>query len=340
MLDLRSDFLTRPTAEMITAMNEAALTPPAFGLREDKHVQILERRAAEVLGKEDALFCPTCTQANQIAINVHVSPGESVAAEADAHIFTSEAGAYSALSGAVAAPVQSADGHVDLAHLASVVESPAGLGTKTGLVVLENTHVRSGGRVIPEEVLSAAYAVARQADTPLHLDGARLPNAAVALGCDLTDLSRHSDSVSLSLNKGLGAPLGAILAGTAEFIEAAVQVRQRFGGGWRPAGIPAAAALLALEGWGEWIAEDHVVAKLLGEALAEVPGVVIDQDQVQSNLVLAAVEGMTAQELTTRLARASVLVLPYLSDAVRIAIYRDVTRGDVGRIVEAFRAAG
>ena len=337
MPDLRSDFLTRPTPAMIKAMHEAALAQPSFGLREDRFVAALESEAAELLGKEDALFCPTCTQANQIAINLHVRPGEAIAAQTDAHVFTSEAGAYSALSGAAALELPGENGELSLKGLEAVLKPRGGLATRIGLLALENTHVRSGGCVLPEAQMFEAFELARRYGVPSHLDGARLPNAAVVLGLTLAQLSEPADTVALSLNKGLGAPLGAILAGSRAFVEEAVQIRQRFGGGWRPAAIPAAAARLALQGWQKWITHDHLEARWLAEQLMEIPGIHIDQRQVQSNLLLVGLGNLDASTLAQRLAELQVLVLPFAHDRIRIAIYRDVLREELETVVSAFR---
>jgi len=337
MPDLRSDFLTRPTPAMIEAMREAALARPSFGLREDRFVAALECEAAALLGKEDALFCPTCTQANQIAINLHVNTGEAIAAQSDAHVFTSEAGAYSALSGAVALEVPGVNGEISREQLAAVLKPASGLAPRVGLVVLENTHVRSGGCVLPESQMVQAFELAKRYQIASHLDGARLPNAAVVLGRTLAELSEYADSVALSLNKGLGAPLGAMLAGSRAFVEEAVRIRQRFGGGWRPAAIPAAAARIALQGWQEWIAQDHRQARWLAERLAEIPGVHIDLEQVQSNLLLVGLGDLDGSTLARRLAEQEVLVLPFARDRIRIAMYRDVTREELEAVISAFR---
>ena len=337
-VDLRSDILTRPTEVMIAAMNEAARSPSGFGLREDSYVQRLEAAVAAMLGKEDALFCPTCTQANQIAIHLHSKPGQLVAAEKQSHIFTSEAGAAAALSGVTSLPIDGQAGIMDLKFLSESLGPTDALRSEVGLVWLENTHVRSGGSALPIDYMKQAADVARAANVPVHLDGARLANAAIALGASMQCLADQASSVSLSLNKGLGAPLGAVLAGSGDFIRAAETVRQRWGGGWRPAGIPAAAGLVALDGWETRLAADHDRAQMLAEALTEIPGVVIDVQGVHTNLLTVEVEGMDAATLVSRLKENDTLALAYSPTLVRLAIYQGIDDAAVGVVTAAFRA--
>ncbi|MBT6278186.1 MAG: hypothetical protein HOI95_29135, partial [Chromatiales bacterium] len=333
--DFRSDFLSRPTQAMRDAMADAGVTPSAFGLREDPFVQRLEERAARLLGKEDALFCPTCTQANQIAINLSIHPGQAVAAIADAHIFTSEAGAVAALSGGVVLPVAGEHGVMDDSALAAALVPGDSLRPSVGLVVEENTHVRSGGRVIRETALRDHARSAERHGIPVHIDGARLPNASIALDVPMQQLARHSSSVSLSLNKGLGAPLGAILAGSAAFIQEAEVVRQRLGGGWRPAGMIAAAALTALDAWEPRITADHRRAQGMVNALHNAEGVLVEPQQVQSNLILAAVRNIGADELVHELEGAGVLALKFGPAHIRLAIHADIDDDATNRAIDA-----
>jgi threonine aldolase len=335
VVDLRSDFLSSPSEAMIDAMNAAARSPGGFGLRENLHVRALETKVATLLNKEDALFCPTCTMANQVAINVHCSPGDAVVAETSSHIFTSEAGAPGALSGVNARPIEGQNGRMDDEALANALTPSDALRARVSLVVLENTHVRSGGQVIPIAAMRSHHAMALQADAAVHLDGARLVNAALALNVELEQLSQYADSVSLSLNKSLGAPLGAALAGTREFITEAVRVRQRFGGGWRPAGIPAAAALVALDHWRARLAADHQRARTLAAALTNLQGVSLEQP-VMSNLLVVQVQGMTAHELAAKLDDDGIRVIPFSANGVRLAIYHDINDQHIERVAYAF----
>ena len=337
LIDFRSDFLTRPTETMIAAMSEAARKPTAFGLREDANVQAIESQAAQLLGKADALFCPTCTQANQIAIHLLTRPGTSVIAIEDAHIFTSEGGALSALSGVVPRPVSGKYGVIDESDLRIALRPGDTQRSSATLLVLENTHVRSGGCVVSNPAMQAAYTMARDAKLPVHLDGSRLANAALFANTTMAELAAGSASVAMSMNKGLGAPLGAVLAGSTEFINQAEIVRQRFGGGWRPAGIMAAAARVALDDWEARLGRDHVHAKQLALALHEIGGVNIDLKQVQTNLVLAQFEGLDADSLVVALAEQGILAIEFSPTHVRLALYHDLGEPEIAQCVESFR---
>ena len=232
-IDLRSDFAARPTKAMIEAMVRAAEMPSGFGLREDPTVVRLEALAAEILGKEDALFVPTCMMANQIAIHVCCRPGDVFLTEAEAHVVTSESAAASVLSGAMPRCVAAVNGAFDLDDLVAALKPGDTQRPAAALVLQENTHVRSGGRDVAFEHMQAIAEMARAQGVPVHLDGARIFNAATALGRPASDLAQLAETVSFNLNKGLCAPLGAILAGTSDFVNDAVRVRQMFGGGWR-----------------------------------------------------------------------------------------------------------
>lgn len=339
MIDLRSDFLSRPTEEMVAAMSAAARAPTAFGLREDPIQQELEALAAQMLGQQDALFCPTCTMANQIALHVHCRPGDAFLIDAAGHMITSESGAPAALSGANAKPVPSVAGRMRADAVAGAIRAADAQRSRTKLIVVENTHVHSGGTVLPEADMAAIHALGRERGIPVHLDGSRIFNAAIALGVPGRQLGGHGDSVSLSLNKALGAPLGAILAGSRDMIGEAERIRQMFGGGWRPIGIPAAAALVALQTMVDRLAEDHAHAKRLADGLAACPGIAIDFEQVQSNIVLARTaepERVSVDDLVARLERAGVRVIPFGSDCVRLVMYHNITTADVDRTIAAF----
>ncbi len=338
-VDLRTDFVSRPTEAMVAAMMEAARSPPAFGLREDPTVRRLEARAAERIGKEDALFCPTCTQANQIAIHLHCRPGEAFVAEASAHVVRSEAGAASALSGAMPRPVAGTRGAMAPMDVAAAIAAGDAQRSRTALVVVENTHVHSGGAVVPLETMCDIRAIAARAGVPVHLDGARLFNAATALGVDAQALAACADTVAFNLNKGLGAPIGAIFAGPCDLIEEAVRLRQMFGGGWRPAGILAAAGVVALDAMVDRLAEDHANARRLAGAIAAMPGIRID-GPVETNIVLAGVErsGLDAGTLAEALAAEGILVLPVDARTVRLVTHPDVGDAEIAATIAAFAA--
>lgn len=335
-IDLRSDFIARPTREMIAAMTRAAELPGGFGPREDTTVARLERLAADILGHADALFCPTCTMANQIAIHIRCRPGESFITEAEAHVVTSESAAAAALSGAMPRLVPARNGALDIAATAAALVGADAQRSRVGVIVVENTHVRSGGRVIGLGHMRMVAETARAAGVPVHLDGARLFNAASALGVPARDLAAAADSVAFNLNKGLAAPLGAILAGETDFIAEAVRVRQMFGGGWRPAGVPAAAGIVALESMVDRLADDHVRARAMADGLAELDGIDVDPKAVESNILLVRPGGAMPDALSAALARHNVLVLPF-GPFLRLVTHHEITDAAVAETLAAFR---
>ena len=326
VVDLRSDFLSRPTAAMRRSMDLAAAEQCHFGLREDPHQAALERRAAELLGKEDALLVPTCTMANEIALMLLARPGEVVAAQADAHIVTSEAGAPAALGGLFVASVVGDAVMPPVEAWTAIARRGADeLKPRVAAFSIENTHNRGGGAVLTADYTAAICGVAKAHGLSVHLDGSRLFNAAVALGCDPIGLTQDCDTVALSLNKGLGAPVGAILAGSRELIASALVVRQRLGGGFRPTGVIAAAGMIALEDWSH-LAADHERAKRLALELSKVPGLSVRADFVETNIVavkISAAEVAPAQ-LCQRLAEKGILALPFGSERIRLVTYRDI----------------
>jgi threonine aldolase len=340
VLDLRSDFVSRPTPAMVAAMTEAAGRRGGFGLREDRDVSALEALAARMTGKEDALFCASCGLANQVAIHLHCRPGAVVVAEADSHVITSEAGGPAALSGVMFRGIAGREGIPDPTAVDEALRGSDPQRAPVELLVLENTHVRSGGSVMDLPTSRTLHGLARDRGIPVHLDGSRVFNAAAALGVAPAELCAASDSVAFSLNKGLSAPLGAILAGSAAFIERAVRVRQMFGGGWRPAGIPAAAATVALATMPQRLARDHEVARALAGALTDLEGIRPGQSRVQTNLVLLDVDARLgdAARFAGALAAHGVLALPFGTQRLRLAVYHEIEPRHVARVREAFRA--
>ncbi len=341
VVDLRTDFISRPTAAMIDAMVRAAQTPPGFGLRDDPTVAALERRAADLLGKEDALFCPTCTAANQIAIAIQTNPGDRVVADATAHIITSEGGAPAALSGVMMQGLAGHRGEIPMDALTVALDGGDAVQGRTRLAVIENTHVRSGGTVLSLNYMRRVSKETAVRDIRLHLDGSRLFNAASALGVNATTLTALTDTVSLSLNKGLGAPLGAILAGSRTMIEKAVTIRHRWGGSWRPANIPAAAALVALDTMVERIGEDHPTARDLATRLSALDGLTIDLTHVQTNIVLVDLAASlgTADAFAARLSEHGVLALPFGAQRLRLVAWHEIGAAEIDRAVTAFGKA-
>jgi len=339
LIDLRSDFVGRPTEAMKRAMAEAADLPGAFGLREDPTQIKLEELSAKLVGKEDALFFPTCTMCNQTAIHIHSSPGRTVLAEAESHFILSEAGSPAALSGVMVRGLPGKKGFVEPDVIRACVEAGDVQRSRTALFVIENTHNRSGGSVLTKTQMEAMTGAAREMDVPVHLDGARVFNAAVALGVGAAELCAFADSVSFSLNKGLSAPMGAVLAGPREFISQALTVRQRLGGGWRPTGVLAAACVVALETMIDRLADDHRRALELARATAGCPGLFIDPASVQTNLILAKIKHphKSTDQIVNELAGLGVLVLKFGPELLRLAVHWEIGPEEVQRAAEAFK---
>jgi len=290
-VDLRSDTVTVPDERMRRAMAEAVVGDDVYG--EDPTVNELQAEAARMLGHEAGLFMPSGTMTNQVAIAVHTQRGQEVIVPEGAHVYEWELGMMAAFSGVVprfvAAPLGVPDpAHVRAAIRRSIHQSP------TGLISLENTHNKAGGTIVPVEVSRAVRDIADEEGLPLHLDGARIMNAAVALGLPVRDLTGHYHSVSLCLSKGLGAPVGSVLVGPRDFIGRAHRYRKMMGGGMRQAGVLAAAGLLALREGCARLAEDHLRARRLAEALVEA-GFEVDLATVQTNMIYVRVPDAAAR---------------------------------------------
>jgi threonine aldolase len=337
VIDLRSDTATRPTREMRAAM--AASEVGDEQLREDPTVNELQRRAAELLGQEAALFLPTATMANQIALRVLTRPGGELLAEERTHTIVYEAGGPAVHSGLVMRGLPGVRGRLTPEQLRAVVAAQDDL-QPASIVVLENTHRSAGGCVWPLGELAAVARTARELGLAVHLDGARLLNAAVASGTPAAEFGRLADTVTLCFSKGLGCPLGAVLAGSSETIEQAWQGKFLFGGAMRQAGIVAAASLYALDHHVERLAEDHARARRLAEGLAEA-GVPLDPPEPETNFVgidLAPL-GLDLAEAQARIAEQGVLVSVLRPGVVRVATYLGVTDEDVERAIAAIPQA-
>ena len=335
MIDLRSDTVTHPTDSMREAMSTAVVGDDVYG--EDPTINRLEERAAELMGREAAVFVPTGTMGNQIAIHLHTHPGSEVVAEAGSHTFNFEMGAMATLSGALPRAIETTDGILEPAQVEAAIQPSTGYSTPTSLVVLENSHNLAGGRVTPPQRMAELIAVAKAHDLPVHLDGARIHNAASALGISAAELSAGCDTVMFCLSKGLGAPVGSILAGDARTIAEGRRVRKMFGGGMRQAGIIAAAGLVALDEVMPLLADDNRRAHDLAVGLAEIPAVVLDPDTVDTNIVffsLADDAPMDAGTLSSRLAEQGVLCLPLGSDSIRMVTHYHISDDDIVRAVE------
>ncbi|WP_456412812.1 threonine aldolase family protein [Oceanithermus profundus] len=318
ILDFRSDTVTRPSPAMRRAMAEAEVGDDVY--REDPTVNRLEALAAEMLGFERAVYMPSGTMTNQVALLVHTRRGQEVILTEGAHVYEFEPGAMANLSGASPRFVPSPYGVPDPEEVRRAVHTSPHQ-APTGLIALENTHNTAGGTVVPLEVQRAVQAVAREAGLPVHLDGARLFNAAVALGVEGREVAAGFDTVSICLSKGLGAPVGSLLLGPAELEGEIRRYRKMLGGGMRQAGVLAAAGLIALTEGPKALARDHALARELAEGLVRL-GLDVDLKSVQTNMVFARVED--APGFAARLREAGVLINALGPERVRFVAHRDL----------------
>ncbi len=310
---------------MRAAMASAEVGDDVYG--EDPTINRLEARAAEIFGREAAIFVPTGSMGNQIAIRLHTQHGQEVVAESRSHILDWEMAMVAAFSGCQIRPVPAERGILTWAHIEPAIAGKIYYRAQTGLISLENTHNMAGGTVTPLAVMQEIWAGAKAAGLPVHLDGARVFNAATALGVDVAELTRGFDTVNFCLSKGLCAPVGSMLVGSRELIARARSVRKALGGGMRQAGILAAAGLIALEEMPARLGEDHANARLLAEAIAFAPGVEIDLEAVQTNIVIFKLaKGGDAAALVTRLKHRGILAGSVGPHAVRFVTHRDVDR--------------
>jgi threonine aldolase len=334
MIDLRSDTVTRPTPAMRQAMATAEVGDDVLG--EDPTVNLLQELAASLLGKEAGLFMPSGTMANQVAIKTHIRPGDEIIIDSNAHIFYYECAATAVISGGQFRSVTGECGILSPRDVESAVRPPDIHQPPTRLVCLENTHNRGGGSVYPADTLAGIADVARRHGLRVHLDGARLFNASLASGRGPAELARCADSVSVCLSKGLGAPAGSVLCGSAGFIREARRFRKMLGGGMRQVGILAAAGIYAFHHHLDRLAEDHDHARRLAFGLAQVPGIRLDPTRVVTNIVLFDVTetGLGADAVVERFARAGVLMIPFGPTTVRAVTHLDVSAADIDRALE------
>lgn len=327
-IDLRSDTVTLPTPEMRKAMAEAEVGDDVWG--EDPTVNRLEAMAAERLGKEAALFTVSGTMSNLVAVLTWCRRGDEIILGDQSHMFLNEVGGASALGGVAYHPIPNDEaGRLRPGDVERAIRSPNIHYPRTGLVCLENTHNRCGGAVLTPGDIAAVAEVAHRRDIPLHLDGARLFNAAVYLGVPVSLLARDADSVCFCLSKGLACPVGSLLCGSKEFIGEARRWRKAVGGGMRQAGVLAAAGIVALEKMVDRLAEDHENARELAKGLAGIPGILLDPERVQTNIVIFRWTAGPVQEFLARLARKGVLASYLGEDRVRMVTHYGITRQDV-----------
>ena len=338
IVDLRSDTVTKPTPAMRRAMAEAEVGDDVY--REDPTVNRLQARAAEIFQREAALFVPSGTMGNQAAIKVHTRHGQEVICEQRAHIYNFEMAVMAAFSGCLARPIWAEDGILSWDLISREVRGRSDHRARTGLISLENTSNLAGGSVYPAEAVEEICDKAHAAGLPVHLDGARIFNAAVALGRSVVELTRPFDSVMFCLSKGLGAPVGSMLVGSREFFEEARLVRKMLGGGMRQAGVLAAAGLIALEEGPKHLALDHENARFLAASLAEIPGIQIDPAKVVTNILFFDVSGtgLTSFEISKRLAAENVLANGVTAQIIRMVTHRDVDRAGCQRALQVLRS--
>ncbi|HEY6401568.1 MAG TPA: GntG family PLP-dependent aldolase [Blastocatellia bacterium] len=338
IIDLRSDTVTKPTPAMRRAMAEAEVGDDVY--LEDPTVNRLQERAAEIIGKEAALFVPSGTMGNQICVKLHTRPGTEAVVEARSHIFNYEMGGAAVFSGVTIRPVAGEDGVLNWDSISGAIRHNAAYYvTPTSLISLENSHNMAGGSAPPLNVCREICENAHAIGLPVHLDGARIFNAAIALDTTVAEVARPFDSVMFCLSKGLGAPVGSMIAGSKDFIREAIVARKILGGGMRQVGVLAAAGLIALEESPKILVEDHANAKGLAEGLAELRGVNIDPERVQTNIVIfdIAATGMTTAQLSSELKSHGVLANGVNAREMRMVTHYDVNREQIGRVIQIVR---
>ncbi len=339
IIDLRSDTVTKPTPAMRRAMYEAEVGDDVLG--DDPTVKRLEELAAGRLGKEAALFVPSGTMGNLASLLVHCGRGDEVILGDQAHIYVYEAGGSSAVGSIHPRPLPNRpDGTIDLDLIEASIRPNDVHAPRTKLLALENTHNRCSGAVLPVAYMEAACALAHRRGMAVHLDGARVFNAAVALGVDVHQIVAGCDSVSFCLSKGLGAPVGSVIASSQAFIGEARRARKVLGGAMRQSGVIAAAGIVALTEMVERLADDHACARRLAEGIAGLPGITLDPGAVQTNIVIFSLDraDVTPQQLVAQLHQRGVLLLAIGGQRLRAVTNYHVTAQDVERAIEAFAA--
>jgi threonine aldolase len=332
-IDLRSDTVTRPTPAMRAAMAAAEVGDDVYG--EDPTVNRLEQRAAEIFEREAAVFVPTGTMGNQIAIRLHTHHGQEVICESRSHVVEWEMAMISAFSGCMPRTITGTRGVLTWKQIQAAVAPSLYYRAQTGLIALENTHNMAGGTVTPLPVLEEIWAGAKDAGLPTHLDGARIFNAATYLKVGVVDLTRGFDTVMFCLSKGLCAPVGSMLVGSKELMYRAKIIRKSLGGGMRQVGVLAAAGLISLETMTKRLDEDHRHASILAESLAKLPSLTIDLESVQTNIIRFQLNaGNGASDLVARLKRRGILVGSTGPDAIRLVTHHDVDRAQCEQAAE------
>ncbi len=338
VVDLRSDTVTLPTEEMLEAIRYAKLGDDVY--REDPTVNRLEEIAAQKMGKERALLVTSGTQGNLVSVMSHTKRGDEVILEADSHTYRFEVGGLAAIGGLMARPIKGRMGVIDPRDVESAIRPKNIHCPETTLVCLENTHNRAGGTVVSPMQIKAIWEVAKKHDLAVHMDGARIFNAAIALNVDVKDLTKHVDSVMFCLSKGLSCPIGSLVVGSQEFVEKTRRWRKMIGGGMRQAGIIAAPGIIALEKMIDRLRDDHRNARILAEKLAKTEGVSIDLERVQTNIIIFDVHdlGVTSGEFLRILGEHGVKALAIGKTSIRIVTHRGIEREDIEYAINSIDA--
>ncbi len=336
-IDLRSDTLTRPSEEMRRAMASAEVGDDVFA--EDPTVNRLQEQICALTGKEAALFVSSGTQANQVSVNAHTQPGDEVICEERCHIYNYEAGAPAVLSAVQLHPLPGKYGILDAEDVELAIRPTDHHFAQTRLITLENTHNRWGGTVYPLEEIKKIHKLAKNHKLKMHLDGARLWNASIASGISIKEYARYFDSVSLCFSKGLGAPVGSVIAGSKDFIERAHRYRKLYGGGMRQAGIIAAGAIFAMEHNFERLAEDHNRARTLAEAINELPGFVVNLQTVQTNIVIidTSLNDKGAADIAADLAERGIKMIAFSPTRLRAVTHLHITDEDIEQTIHILK---
>ena len=336
-IDLRSDTVTKPTPAMRKAMAEAEVGDDVYG--EDPTVNALQEKTANLLGKEAAIFVASGTMANQLAIKAHTQPGDELIMEATSHPYNFEGGAIAAISGVQVYCLQGVRGILDPSQIEAAIRPADHHYAVTRLVCMENTHNRGGGSITPLKTMQEIFRVAKSKGLFVHLDGARLWNAAVATGVKPKEYAQCADSVSVCISKGLGCPVGSLVAGSRDFVDRIHRFRKMVGGGMRQAGILAAAGIYALDHHVDRLKEDHENAKRLALGLKEIKGTTVNPEHVETNIIIFGVAGtgMTSPAVRDAMHKEGVLMNALGSNQIRLVTHLDVSRKDIDKALEAFR---
>jgi threonine aldolase len=333
IIDLRSDTVTKPSVGMRTAMYEAEVGDDVF--KEDPTVNKLEEYVADLLGKEAALFVSSGVMGNQVCLNVLTNPGDEVICERDSHIFNYESGSPAALSGIQLHPIDGSSGVITVEQVEPLIRpASAYYMPRTKAIALENTHNRAGGTIYPMEKIIEMKELVKKYNLLFHLDGARIWNASVATGIPVKTYATYFDSVSCCFSKGLGAPVGSVIAGTKDFIKEAHRVRKAWGGGMRQSGILAAAAFYALKNNVERLSEDHKKAKILAKAISENPSLEIDLNSIHTNILIFKPLKMSVEEAMKRCKEEGLLLIPGRIDSLRAITHLDVSFEDIDSAIK------